>query len=724
MPSIAPKSAFRRFEPSPDTSASARTFVRDTLAEWDSAEFTDDAVLLASELVTNAVVHARTPVEVICRHDGVGVEIIVRDELPHRPVPQVGPVEIDTSPSLDMERNGGLGLALTGMIASSWGVTYGRDDKAVWFRLDRDPEAAPPAGVPGGAQRQGAGRTLRMPDPWSPLEEVLAARLPLDEMLERVVGVAREVLGGDAAYISLATSEESEWEVRTAVGLADDGWTPFRGRTEEIFASAAPELGPVINDDLDAARPQTGRLRAARMRSLVTAALIVDGRTTGLIGVASRRPRHFGSTAAGRLQQGADRIALPVERARLAEVELARRASLSFLAEASDLLTGTLDEEMTAALAAQLAVSRLGSWCAVHTADEAGSPRLAYLTHHDETSVDGLHRLLEKFPPEPRREPGRLWGEAELLGTDLSEALRTEIAHGLAVSLPLTSRGRQLGLMTLGRPPGDAFPRETADVADDLAHRVASALDNAQLYSAQSAMSQALQRSLLPSAVPEIPGVDLELIYRPAGEGTVVGGDFYDVFGTEGHWCVAIGDVCGTGPEAAAVTGLARHTLRALAREGYPPPQILERLNTSILDEGTRARFLTLLYGELSARPEGGWRLRLISAGHPLPLVLRPTGEVFFGAEPQPLLGAFDDISFQTEDLELHPGDVLLAVTDGVTERRTGSKMIGDDGLAEILSDCVGLTAAAVGTRIERALEDFAPGAHNDDTAMLILRFL
>lgn len=134
------------------------------------------------------------------------------------------------------------------------------------------------------------------------------------------------------------------------------------------------------------------------------------------------------------------------------------------------------------------------------------------------------------------------------------------------------------------------------------------------------AISQSLQRSLLPPELPHIPGVEVEVIYRAAGEGNEVGGDFYDLFPIrDGAYGFAIGDVCGTGPEAAAVTGLARHALRLLAREGFGGPAVLERLNAAILDEGARSRFLTLLYGELWPQEDGSAVLKMVCAGHPLP---------------------------------------------------------------------------------------------------------
>jgi serine phosphatase RsbU (regulator of sigma subunit)/anti-sigma regulatory factor (Ser/Thr protein kinase) len=716
------KVARHEFPPAPETAAAAREFVHDTLLSW-GVEPTDDVILLVSELVTNAVIHAKSSLEVTVRRGEGSTEVMVTDAAPERAVPQAGPLSVDTSPSAEGARTGGLGLALAAAIASSWGVSYGRADKAVWFRVDDVPSQtqssleSPPV--------RGTARRPTRPTAWSALDAALRARLSLPQLLERTVEQAATALGGDAAYIALATSDETMWEVRSAVGL-NSPWRALRVRTEEVFPSAAPEPGPVINDDLMIARASRGRLSRAGMRSLVTAPLIVDGRVTGLLGVASGRPRHFGPGAAKRLQEGADLIALPVERARLAEVELNRRASLSFLAEASDLLAGTLDERMTGALAAQLITSRLGRWCAIHTINELGTSHLTHVVHGDENYNDVLRDLLTALPPREERDPQPLWSPADLAEVD--EHLAAELARGPAISIPLVAHGRPLGRMTIGKNEADDFTRDEVDIADDLSRRVASAMENARLHEKQSAMSEALQRSLLPAKEkePTIPGVDHAVFYRPADEKNVVGGDFYDVFAASGRWCFAIGDVCGTGPEAAAVTGLARHTLRALAKEGFTPSHIMQRLNMAILDENTSTRFLTMLYGEMTPATDGsgGMRLRMVSAGHPLPLRLNQKGEVESFGSSQPLLGAFEDVGFTTENVDIRPGEVVLAVTDGVTERRSNSDMLGDEGLMEIFSGCAGLTAQAVISRIDRELEEYAPGGHTDDTAMLVLRFL
>jgi serine phosphatase RsbU (regulator of sigma subunit) len=322
------------------------------------------------------------------------------------------------------------------------------------------------------------------------------------------------------------------------------------------------------------------------------------------------------------------------------------------------------------------------------------------------------------------RSLGLSGGSAHRTASGIGPTLATASAvGGETVVLPLVARNRVIGMLTLGKPTDEHFRQEILELAEDLSRRAALALDNARLYSERTAISQALQRSLLPPELPEVEGVEVEVIYRAAGEGNEVGGDFYDLFPiSDGAYGFAIGDVCGTGPNAAAVTGLARHALRLLAREGLSGPAVLERLNSAILDEGARSRFLTLLYGEMRPQEDGSAELKVVCAGHPLPLRLRQDGTVEPAAEPQPLLGVMEDLELYEETVTLDPGDVLLCVTDGVTERREGTRMLGDDGLADVLTTCTGLTAGAVAARVMRAVERFASDAPSDDMAILAMR--
>ena len=492
------------------------------------------------------------------------------------------------------------------------------DDSQDSGRGAADPSARGPAGGaprgPGGDRRP----VHAADDPAAALRPDLGT-LSYDELLRHTVETARDMVTADAAY-ALVADEDGELRVRAAAGV---------GVSESLFAPSVPA---VFAD-------------GAVAKSLVTVPFLVDGRVTGVLGAAATAPDRFDGGDAAKLQRVADRVAMSLERARLSELERRRRGRIGFLAEASELLASTLDQEKTISLIAQLVVPRLAAWCAVLLADDAGDLYPAYVWHADESLIDPLAGLLQMVPPPEADEAGRSWS-LSAGGTALTDEA-VVLAADAAWCFPLAARGRSLGMVVIGRPRGDRPPREALELTEDLARRAALALDNARLYEQQQLTSQALQRSLLPPELPRIPGVDLSVAHKVAGEGNEVGGDFYDVFPAgENRWRFAIGDVCGTGPEAAAVTGLARHALRILAREGHDVVDVMGRLNQLILEEGPRARFITLLHGELTvlggapgagAGEEGALfagggdgagaraavRLRLVSAGHPLPLLLR-----------------------------------------------------------------------------------------------------
>ncbi|MGW2334390.1 SpoIIE family protein phosphatase [Streptomyces sp. NPDC001685] len=431
------------------------------------------------------------------------------------------------------------------------------------------------------------------------------------------------------------------------------------------------------------------------------------------------------------------------------------RGALSFLAEASDLLAGQLDENLVAALAGQLIVPRLADWCAVWLEDEVAGrwghhgpgesgpadgtgPRLARVWHASETHIEDLRRVLEKEPPRP--------ADDHLTGPVIhpwpSAALGEHGARGTALAYRLVAGGRPLGTLVIGRAGVTSFPDEITGLVEDLGRRVALAIGAARQYARQATISRVLQRGLLPGAVAEIPGVASALVYEPCDKGGP-SGDFYDLFPAgDGRWCFTIGDVQGKGPEAAVVIGIARPWLRLLAREGYRVADVLDRLNQLLLDDATEAadaaaralvgpvapgdgpqtRFLSLLYGELTPF-DGGVRCTLASAGHPLPLLLGADGEVHTAAQPQTLLGVFEDATYTSETFELCSGDTLLCVTDGVTERRSGSRQFDDgDGLAAALAGCAGLNADLIAERIRRLVHEFGGRPPEDDLALLVLQ--
>ena len=217
--------------------------------------------------------------------------------------------------------------------------------------------------------------------------------------------------------------------------------------------------------------------------------------------------------------------------------------------------------------------------------------------------------------------------KAELEGQPPSAGLRpgTPGYRLSAAEFPLVYGTQRLGMMLVDSGSVAGEPG-LAGLLDDLARRVAFALDRAHGRRRAAATSRILQQSLRPATMGEIPGLESSVVYEPAVADCAVGGDFYDLFqaGAD-RWCLVLGDVCGNGPEAAAVTGLPRHAARLLARDGHGATAVLDRLNRAVADDYAPDRFLSMLCVELVPLDGGGARLRLASAGHPLPLLLRGT---------------------------------------------------------------------------------------------------
>ena len=197
---------------------------------------------------------------------------------------------------------------------------------------------------------------------------------------------------------------------------------------------------------------------------------------------------------------------------------------------------------------------------------------------------------------------------------------------GAYAALPLVAYGRTLGVLSIGFARPVAFDADERGLLTALAAQAAIAIARAQLYEREHAVSQTLQASLLPRALPRCPGLDLAGRLEAGAKGVEVGGDFYDAFAiTEDAWGIAIGDVCGKGVDAAALTALARHTVRA------PPTRRLARavlgaLNRAVLDESRPGQFLTAIFARLTPLGGGGFRLTAACGGHPPPALIDGSG--------------------------------------------------------------------------------------------------
>lgn len=469
-------------------------------------------------------------------------------------------------------------------------------------------------------------------------------------------------------------------------------------------------------------------------------------------------------TARKRAERERD-LAFRREREARREAEAAR-VRLELLSRAGAALSASLlheasDEEI-ASRVARAVTPGLADWCVVDVLDETGSLRQLAAAHSDPRKEPLLRELAPRRSldageiPRSRRLAARVLssGEgmlaaeitaeslAETAGVDEGErlALMRSLGTRSGVCAPLRARGKTIGAILLfSGDSGRRYDSDDLSFARSLAHRCALALDNARLFRGRARIARALQENLLPPGVPEAPGIETGLSYLSAGQGSV-GGDFYDLFdagnrrGGPAFWNAVVGDVCGKGPEAAAVLALARHTLRASATHQTRPAAILSDLNEALLREGRERgdrKFCTVAHARLhqsseddpESGPKRGFDLRVCLAGHPAPMLLTAGGEVRRVGHPGHAAGVFEDPMLAEQEARLATGDALVLFTDGVTEARSpDGAFFGEERLANLLTASAGLDAPAIAARIERAVLDFQRGGLHDDIAVLVLR--
>jgi CheY-like chemotaxis protein len=353
------------------------------------------------------------------------------------------------------------------------------------------------------------------------------------------------------------------------------------------------------------------------------------------------------------LQGGLDtriRLARHFARLQTARVaaEVAERRS-AFLAEASPLLDASLDLRSTLDSLTRLSVPFLGDVCLVDEIHLHEVRRLAAAA--TDPAVERLVRNLPAGYPVRAGDPiARVveTGRAEILtgaGASVfgpaaadSGRLRADFARAVML-VPLKARGRIIGIVAFASlAPNRRYGPDDLLLAEDLARRAALALDNARLYEDLGSVARALQAALLPQRLPELDGVELAAHFRPAGDGSVIGGDFYDVLPREGGVDLVIGDVTGKGARAAALTGLVRHTVRTAARYEATPSGVLDVVNrTLIAERSDGGRYCTVAFCRIDLA--GGMRATICCAGHPMPMVIRGSGSIEHVGRPGSVRG-------------------------------------------------------------------------------------
>jgi hypothetical protein len=394
-------------------------------------------------------------------------------------------------------------------------------------------------------------------------------------------------------------------------------------------------------------------------------------------------------------------------------------------------------------LLAELDVERLARGIAEAARDIAEARFAAFVPFDGDQEAAifvGLERDVFATRPAVGRSPllaGVLWrGETLRIEDVATWASRDESIRAYGVladgrlprswlAAPVRGRsGAVLGAIYLGHHRPHAFSPRQEELLGGLCSQLGVAMENAALFAERSRVASALQETLLPPLLPSLPGVDLAARYRPTGAGNLVGGDFYDVFElAEGTWGLALGDVSGFGPEAAALTGLARYAIRAIAATERRPSVVLAQLNEAMLKQSLEERFCTAVFAVVtpcSDRVE----VTLASAGHPPGAVLRDDETVeLLDRQLGTLLGVFPEPALSDERVALWPGDALVLYTDGVVEARDDhGSQFGFERLEALLSTCAGRSADGIARRLELAVLDHQGDKMPDDVAILVLR--
>jgi serine phosphatase RsbU (regulator of sigma subunit)/anti-sigma regulatory factor (Ser/Thr protein kinase) len=705
----------------------ARELVRQQLDAFALGDLADDAQLVASELVTNAILHGGGCSSVRVARCVGGVRIEVGDRRPAPPLLGASNTEGMT----------GRGIRVVTRVASRWGVEPRDGGKVVWAEVTGMPPAAGAARIdrvgPARGEALDSSHKFHVVLGEVPTDLLIAAKSHVDNLVREFAlaasgersGMSAEVVPHLRALIDTVShrfSEARESIKRQALAALAAG--AEHTRLELDLGADAADAG---EDYLEALDSIDAFCRAARLLTLETPPQhrvfrrwYVEELVAQLRAQARGEPAPPPMAFEARLLQEIDRVAAAQwtsERAaRLYVVAgaLAAAASPESVADAvlgdgvaaldasgGGLLLATDEERLvvpgTVGYEADL-VARLRSESA-----DAELPAAVAL------------RTGEAVWVETRAERDRRFPEMAVL----------EPATVAVCAVPMEVQGRRLGALRFSFNKPRLFDEDERRFVLTLAAQTAQALQRAQLQQEQLDASMRLQRSLLPRSIPSIDGIDVAVAYHPLGSGLEVGGDFYDLWPVGGGgYALAIGDVAGTGPEAAAMTALVRYSLRALTLNRGALDDTLTSLNRLLVVESPGPEneiFCTAIFGLLT-RSDSSVTLRLSSGGHPYPFLRRAGGEVSEVPIVGSLLGAIDQIDVGVAELQLGPGDEIVLFTDGVIEARNdGGEMFGPEGVRRVLGATPG-TARAVAEALERAVLDHVGGELLDDLALLVMR--
>ncbi len=547
------------------------------------------------------------------------------------------------------------------------------------------------------------------------LVRALAGARGDDEAIDAVLGTLAQVLGGQLAVLWLLDPQagllrwQRDWATEEAHELRDVSrrltFAPGVGVPGRVLETLQPVSAQEIVTD--PGFPRAAVALRAGMRSVIAAPLAAEDGVMGVIELFTRDARGHGAELVQEVALAGQQLGAYLGRRRIEDrLRLTEESSASIVQAALDCII-TMDHR--------------GRVLDFNPAAEA-----TFGYERDATIGELLADLI--IPPELRAAHHR--------------ALVAYVEERQATIL-----GRRLELVGM-RADGSQFPVELtvtrvrrseppvfAGFIRDISERRAAEEQLGQLLEREQAeraraeqaerdtrdVAEVLQRSLMPSRLPAVPGLELGAAYRAGTTGWQVGGDFYDVFKLgRGRWAIAIGDVCGKGPQAAAVTAMVRYALRDAAVREDGPSAVLAALNAELLARG-QGELLTAIFATVDVRDREPC-VCLAVGGHPLPLLARADGTVSALGRPGTMLGAVEHAHAHDIELRLRPSELLVLYTDGVTEALTTEGRFGEPRLATLLASRTGLHPQEAVDQIDEAVVSARlPGA-GDDVALLAVR--
>ena len=394
----------------------------------------------------------------------------------------------------------------------------------------------------------------------------------------------------------------------------------------------------------------------------------------------------------------------------------------------------TFSEAVTLRRCARLLAGELADWVIIDV-ERGGQLRRQFAIGPRNGQLDQLARAVRSVDPEPDSVPSQVHaaGKSVLLahvedpralgtGPDGTPLLMM-LGAATLICVPISDGATGYGTLTLARRAGAGqFAVADLGLAEQLGEHLAISMRVDRMFRHRAEVAETLQASLLPARLPSnVPGLEFGAAYAPATQWQEISGDFYDVFPSKGGWAIAIGDVCGKGQEAAAMTAAARHAIRALAHVHDSPGEVLAAANEVLLAGDYDERFVSVKLAFIERGERRFW-VRLAGAGHPGPAVVSADGRVEVLEGDGLPLGLFGGAEPSHQELELDEGDLLFLYTDGVTEARNADQEYFDERLTDALAATAGRSAAHTVRAVQELVTAFSDDELLDDVTILAVK--